>query len=82
MDVLKTNYPQVLDAFAKRSLGNAGVSANVKSHLEWSARMKRYQEEEIEYLGLRIIKPQISHLPKQQTVAQPIMQALSAPVEW
>jgi predicted acetyltransferase len=28
-----------------------------ESRLEWSARMKRYQEEEIEYLGLEVIKP-------------------------
>lgn len=28
--------------------------------LEWSARMRRYQQEEIQYLGLEIIRPHIS----------------------
>ena len=32
----------------------------IETPLEWSARMKRYQQEEIQYLGLDIIKPQIS----------------------
>lgn len=29
-----------------------------ESPFEWSARMKQYQQEEIEYLGLDVIKPQ------------------------
>lgn len=45
------------------------VGANVESALEWSARMKRYQEEEIEYLGLQVIKPRVSRFPVQQTAA-------------
>jgi hypothetical protein len=32
----------------------------VETPLQWSARMKRYQEEEIEYLGLTTIKPILS----------------------
>ena len=32
----------------------------VETPLEWSLRMKRYQEEEIEYLGLTTIKPVLS----------------------
>jgi hypothetical protein len=31
----------------------------IESPLEWSARMKRYQEEEIEYLGLKLVRPRI-----------------------
>ena len=45
------------------------LGANVESPLEWSARMKRYQEEEIEYLGLQVIKPRVSRFPAQQTAA-------------
>ena len=41
----------------------------VESPLEWSARMKRYQEEEIQYLGLDVIKPRLSKSP-QPLVAQ------------
>jgi hypothetical protein len=38
----------------------------IESPLEWSARMRRYQEEEIRYLGLSTIKPQPS-LPLKKT---------------
>jgi hypothetical protein len=44
----------------------------IETPLEWSARMKRYQQEEIQYLGLDILKPRIS-LP-----AKPVIKPLSA----
>jgi hypothetical protein len=51
----------------------------IESPFEWSARMKRYQQEEIEYLGLDVIKPRrsehleiaaaqcIRHVPSENT---------------
>jgi len=49
----------------------------IETPLEWSARMKRYQQEEIQFLGLDIIKPQIS-LPQPQQPQPPVIKKLPA----
>jgi hypothetical protein len=51
------------------SLGESSVVLTVtfdeiESPFEWSARMKRYQQEEIQYLGLDVIKPRRSEHPE------------------
>lgn len=39
----------------------------VESLLEWSARMKRYQQEEVQYLGLNFVKPNFLSPPMSET---------------